>query len=162
AGSGYPLLTLPDGSPGQQCPDGSQPATGARCFHDAYVSGLDGLWRSPSGTYVASAQGIVTSIQNRPPRTMLDGTAIKPRDTASAGRLYLAEEGGQWLGSVEAQLIGRRVDYNDLGYLQRQNLVRVLPYLGYRTLEPFWEIAETETHVYAQLRDNLDGVTLLR
>ncbi|TMQ04353.1 MAG: hypothetical protein E6J90_51640 [Deltaproteobacteria bacterium] len=104
----------------------------------------------------------MTSIQNGPPRMMLDGTTIKPGDSASAGRLYLAKEGGQWLGSLEAQLIGRRVDYNDLGYLQRQNLMRVLPYLGYRTLDPFWEIAETETHVYLQLRENLDRVTLLR
>jgi hypothetical protein len=46
--------------------------------------------------------------------------------------------------------------------LQRQNLIRVFPYLGYRTLDPFWEIAETEAHVYFQARDNLDGVKLLR
>jgi hypothetical protein len=161
-GADYPTMTQPDGGQLQQCPDGSLTAVGARCFHDAYVAGLDGLWRSPSGTYVASAQAIVTSIQQGPPRTMLDGTVIKAGDTASAGRFYVAKEGGQWLGSVETQLIGRRVDYNDLGYLQRQNLVRILPYLGYRTLEPFWEIAETETHVYLQLRENLDGVTLLR
>ena len=40
--------------------------------------------------------------------------------------------------------------------------MRVLPYLAYRTLTPFWEIAETDTHVYAALRDNLDSVKLLR
>src|SRR5213078_1920696 len=43
-----------------------------------------------------------------------------------------------------------------------QNLIRTLPFLAYRTLDPFWEIAETETHVYAATRDNLDGVKLLR
>jgi len=46
--------------------------------------------------------------------------------------------------------------------LQRQNLLRFVPYLAYRTLEPFWEIAETETHVYFATRDSLDGPKLLR
>src|SRR5204862_5568210 len=119
-------------------------------------------WRSTSGSYVVSGQALVTSIQNGPPRTMLDGTVIASGDTSPSGRLYIAKEGGQWLGSVEVQGVGRRVDYNDLGYLQRQNLIRTLPFLAYRTLDPFWEIAETETHVYAATRDNLDGVKLLR
>jgi uncharacterized protein DUF5916 len=60
------------------------------------------------------------------------------------------------------QGIGRRVDHNDLGYMQRQNLLRTLPFLAYRTLDPFWEFAETETHIYASTRNNLDGVSQLR
>lgn len=158
----YPAMTLPDGTQGQQCPDGSTTAVGARCFHDAYAAGLDGSWRSSSGSYVATSQVFVTAIENGPPRTMLDGTVIKSGDASPSGRAYLAKEGGNWRGSVEVQGIGRRVDHNDLGYMQRQNLVRTLPYLAYRTLEPFWELAETETYVYASTRDNLDGVALLR
>lgn len=158
----YPTMTLPGGMPGQQCPDGSSTVLGARCFHDAYVAGIDGSWRSTSGAYVATGQVLLTSIQNGPPRTMLDGTVIKSGDTAAAGRMYLAKEGGHWLGSLEVQAIGKRVDYNDLGFLQRQNLIRFVPYLGYRTLEPLWEIAETETHVYVATRDSLDGVPILR
>jgi hypothetical protein len=158
----YPTTTTTGGEPTQRCPDGSTTPVGARCFHDSYVAGLDGSWRSPSGTYVVAGQGVVTSIQNGPPRTMLDGTVIKSGDTAASGRVYLAKEGGNWLGSVEAEGVGRRVDFNDLGYLTRQNQVRFIPYLAYRTLTPFWEIAETETHVYAATRDNLDGLRLLR
>jgi hypothetical protein len=158
----YPALTGPGGEAQQQCPDGSVVAAGARCFHDSYVAGLDGSWRSSSGTYVAAGQALVTSIQNGPDRTIPDGTVIGSGDASMAGRLYLAKEGGRWLGSVEMQAIGRRVDFNDLGYLQRQNLVRFLPYLAYRTLDPFWEIAEAEARVYAATRDNLDGVKLLR
>lgn len=158
----YPTMTQADGTQVQQCPDGSSVAVGARCFHDNYVVGIDGSWRSASGTYVAAGQALVTSIQNGPPRTMPDGTVIRSGDTSPAGRVYLAKEGGHWLTSLEVQALGRRVDYNDLGFLQRQNLVRVLPYLAYRTLDPFWEIAETETYVAASTRDNLDGTTLLR
>lgn len=158
----YPTTLQPDGTQVQQCPDGSSTAAGARCFHDSYVAGLDGSWRSSSGTYVAAGQVLMTSIQHGPPRTMADGVVIKSGDTSPGGLLYLAKEGGHWLGSLEVQAIGRRVDYNDLGYLQQQNMVHTVPNVGYRTLDPFWEIAETETHVYAATRDNLDGVKLLR
>lgn len=158
----YPTMPQPGGSPTQQCPDGSVTAVGARCFHDGYVAGLDGSWRSNSGTYVAAGQAIATAIENGPPRTLLDGTVVRSGDTSPAGRLYVAKEGGQWLGAVETAVIGRRVDDNDLGYLQRQNLLHILPYLAYRTLDPFWEVAETNTHVYLSARDNFDGVPLLR
>ncbi|MBC7974242.1 MAG: hypothetical protein H7138_04600, partial [Myxococcales bacterium] len=160
--SAYPTVMLPDGTLGQQCPDGSTTDAGARCFHDAYSASVDGSWRSRSGSYVAAGQAFVTAIENGPPRTMPDGKVIKSGDVSPSGRLYLAKEGGHWLGSVEVQGIGRRVDHNDLGFLQRQNLLRTLPFLAYRTLEPFWAIAETETHIYASTRDNLDGVALLR
>jgi hypothetical protein len=158
----YPTMTLPDATQGQLCPDGSTTALGARCFHDAYAAGVDGNWRSSSGAYVVVGQAFATSIQNGPPRTFPDGTVIKSGDTSPSGRVYLAKEGGHWLGSVEIQGVGRRVDHNDLGYMQRQNLVRTLPFLAYRTLEPFWEIAETKTSIYVSTRDNLDGVALLR
>jgi hypothetical protein len=158
----YPTLTQADGSQLEQCPDGTAQRIGARCFHDSYVAEVDGGWRSASGTYVAAGHALVTTIQHGPPRTMADGTVIRAGDTSPAGRVYLAKEGGQWLGSLEVQAIGRRVDYNDLGYLQRQNQVRVVPYLAYRTLDPFWEIAETQTYLSFATRDNLDGTQLLR
>lgn len=158
----YPMTQQPDGSELQRCPGGALTAPGARCFHDSYVAGLDGSWRSDSGSYVAAGQVLLTSIQNGPPRTMSNGVVVESGDTSPAGRLYVAKEGGQWLGSLEAQVIGRRVDFNDLGYQQQQNMIHVVPTLTYRTLEPFWQIAETNTYVYAATRDNLDGVTLLR
>lgn len=161
-GNAYPVTTQSGGEKTQQCPDGTLTEVGARCFHDSYAVGIDGSWRSLSGTYVAAGQVLATLIQNGPPRKMLDGTIIGSGDISPAGLLYLAKEGGQWLGSVEVQAIGRRVDYNDLGYLQRQNLLRFLPYLAYRTLDPFWKVAEAEVHVYTATRDSFDGVKILR
>ncbi len=160
--SEYPRIMDGGGGEMQRCPNGATLQVGSRCFHDSYAAGLDGVWRSPGGTYVASGQGIVTSIQGGPPRTMPDGTIIEAGDTAASGRLYLAKEGGQWLGSVEVEGIGRRVDFNDLGFLQRQNQLRFIPYLAYRSLAPFWEIAEIQGHAYASARNNLDGQALLR
>jgi hypothetical protein len=157
----YPTMAQPDGSELQHCPDGASRPRGARCFHDAYAIGLDGSWRSSSGSYAIAGQALATLIEDGPPRTMPDGTVIKPGDASAAGRLYLAKEGGQWRGSVESEVIGRRVDYNDLGFLQRANHFRATPYLAYRIVEPFWEIAEMETYAMNITRTNLDGFTLL-
>jgi hypothetical protein len=157
----YPTVMSPDGSQTRLCPDGSSQPIGARCFHDAYAAGLDGVWRSPSGTYVAAGQGIATAIEHGPARTLPDGTVIGSGDVDTTGRLYLAKQGGQWLGSVEVERIGRRADFNDLGFLQRQNQQRFVPYLEYRTLTPFWEVAQLSGHVFASLRENLDGLNLL-
>ena len=56
----YPLQ--PNGTPDYAlCPDGSQVAATARCFHDAYVVGPDVRWRSASGDYVVNAQAIVST-----------------------------------------------------------------------------------------------------
>jgi hypothetical protein len=157
----YPTVMQPDGGERQQCPDGATTTRGTRCFHDAYAAGLDGSWRSSSGTYAIAGQALATLIEQGPARTMPDGTVIKPGDASAEGRLYLGKEGGQWRGSLEADVIGRRVDYNDLGYHQRANQRRVVPYLAYRTVEPFWEIAEMESYAFSTQRDNLDGLALL-
>ena len=161
-GGAYPLVMQPDGSEQQQCPDGASVPRGARCFHDAYVAGLDASWRSPSGSYAIAGQAMATLIEHGPARTMPDGTVIKPGDASAEGRLYLAKEGGQWRGSVEADVIGRRVDYNDLGYLPRANQIRFSPYLAYRIVEPFWEVAEMESYVNSIARSNFDGLALIR
>lgn len=159
---GYPLLPQPDGSERQQCPGGAVVARGARCFHDAYAAGLDGSWRSASGSYVIAGQALATLIDEGPARTMPDGTVIESGDAGAQGRLYLAKQGGQWRGSIETDMIGRRVDYNDLGYLPRANQIRVTPYLAYRIASPFWEIAELESYAFSIVRNNLDGLALLR
>ena len=159
--SAYPRVIQSDVGARQQCPDGALTPLGARCFHDAYAAGIDGSWRSSSGSYAIAGQALATLIEHGPARTMPDGTVIKPGDASAEARLYLAKEGGQWRGSLEAEVIGRRVDYNDLGYLQRANQLRVAPYLAYRTVEPFWQIAETETYATSTTRNNLDGVALI-
>ena len=57
---------------GPDCkPDGrrhpSARAPGSRCFHDAYVAGVDGRWRSPSGDYIGDRAGDRHADRERPP-----------------------------------------------------------------------------------------------
>jgi hypothetical protein len=161
----YPVV--PSASPSrrsdQLCPSGDQVAPGQRCFHDAYVGGVDARWRSESGDYAASGQVIGTVMQSGPTRTLLDGTVVRPGDVGPAVQARLAKEGGKhWSGSVLYQMHGRTTDYNDLGYMQRQNEHRGDVNLDYRTLEPLGPTLETRSGLQYRERDNLDGLNLTR
>jgi hypothetical protein len=158
--------TLPGAGPGMptraRCPQPDalgQPIDvpkGARCFHDAYVGSLDAHWRSPSGEYVISGQAVGTMIQNGPPRTLLDGTEIKSGDIAPAISVMAAKEGGTFTYQVDYVGHGRKVDYNDLGFMERQNRHRFHGEVAFNTLKPRGPTLETRTWLSYAESDNLD------
>jgi hypothetical protein len=156
---GYPaLMTTP---PTQLCPSGATPPVGSACFHDGYVGGLDALFRSPSGTYVANGAFIVSYIHGGSSVMQADGTTIDAGDSAPGGWLRLAKEGGKHLLlSAEYTGAGRHLDYNDLGYMQRQNVQTLQASVGWRTLEPgAYTVDTTSAFVVSQSR-NLDWLDL--
>jgi hypothetical protein len=159
---GYASLPGP-GAPSMMCPSGTVVALGARCFHDVYVAGVDGRWRSPSGEYVVTGQAIGSLVANGPPRTLLDGTVIKSGDTGPAVSLHAGKEGGStFAGAADVEVEGRRVDFNDLGFMARQNIVKTHVNLEYRTLVPRGATLETHSTIdYAQ-QDNLDALNQFR
>src|SRR5262249_9697020 len=69
-----PDFAYPATPGGELCPSGTAATLGSRCFHDAYVGGLDGRWRSPSGTYAIVGQAIGSLVEHGPSRQFLDGT----------------------------------------------------------------------------------------
>jgi hypothetical protein len=145
-----------------RCPGGEEVRPGARCFHDAYVAGVDGRWRSPGGDYVAEAQVAGSLIQEGPPRTMPDGTVIASGDASPMGEGRVAKEGGSVVWEVEYEGTGRRADYNDLGFMRRQNQHHVFGGVWYRTLAPWWETLETKTGVAIFDGETLDLLNLER
>jgi hypothetical protein len=154
---GYPMS-----SPTQQlCPGGQILPLDSRCFHDAYVGGVDALLRSPSGDYVASGAFVQSWIHGGPSRTLADGTVVNPGATASGGGLRLAKEGGKHiLASAEYNGAGRTLDYNDVGYMQRQNFHELKGSIGYRTLDAGEHTIDTTTALEVSGRRNLSGVDL--
>jgi len=159
----YPMLPAPSGGPRLQlCPGGEEVRFGDRCFHDAYVGGVDARWRSPSGDYVVIGQLVGTLIEDGPARTMPDGTVIADGDTSPAGVLVATKEGGNWRGELSYVGRGRRVDFNDLGYMQRQNQHSFFAGVRYVTLAPWWETRETDTGLGVFERDTLDFLNLER
>jgi hypothetical protein len=147
----------------QRCPQGETSRIGDRCFHDAYVGSVDFVWKSPSGEYAIRGQGTGSAIANGPTRTLPDGTVIGSGDLGAGGTLRLSKQGGEhWVvdGTLAAQ--SRKLDFNDLGFMQRQNDARAGAYAEYRTLEPWFLFIETHTSLLAYGQNNLDGLALAR
>lgn len=162
-GGVYPTVpvTPPTAPTEQVCPVGTNVPIGAQCFHDAYVAGADALWRSPGGDYVASGAFVESWIRQGPTRVLLDGTRIGPGDHGPAGWLRLAKEGGKHvLASLEYTGAGRRLDYNDVGYMPRQNLHELKAALGWRNLEAGAHTIDRQLSLEVTERRNLDGVDL--
>jgi hypothetical protein len=152
----------PEAAPGESfCPDGAAVARGARCFHDAYVAELDARWRP--GDYAVSGQVYATRISDGPPQQLADGTTIQAGDGGSGGEVYLAKEGGaSWLAGAFAGAVSRRTNFNDLGFMSRQNMVYGGTSLAYRTLAPWGVTRETSTAFETVGIANLDLVPQVR
>jgi hypothetical protein len=156
---GYPLV--PNDPQHQLCPSGVMPAAGSRCFRDSYVTGIDALWRSPSGDYVANGALIESLVSGGPPATQLDGTLIASGAHSPGGWLRVAREGGKHLlASASYSGAGRYLDYNDLGFMPRQNLHELKTSVGYRTLEPAGFTVETTSALEVTQRRSLSGLDL--
>jgi hypothetical protein len=158
--SGYP----PVGA-NSLCPSGAQVMPGSRCFHDAYLGGIDGFWRSESGNYMVAGQAVESLIENGPPPdqspALLDGTKINSGDHAPGGWLRIAKEGGKpFIWATEYTYAGKKLDYNDLGFQLRQNLHEFKASLGYRTFDAGNYTIDTTTLLELDVRRNLAGLDL--
>jgi hypothetical protein len=145
------------------CPGGDEAAVGARCTHDAYVGSVDGVWRSPDGETVATARAIASVMKHGPPRTLRDGTVIGDGDAGYGAQLTAGREGGAGLAwNTQYQHASRRLDFNDLGYMERQNHHYYYGSFEYRTFEPIGPTIETKTWIEVSGRHNLDGEKVSR
>jgi hypothetical protein len=157
----YPALP---GSPARvRCPQGELVASDERCFHDAYVAGLDLVWRSPQGEYAVRGQAYGSAIENGPTRQLADGTHIQSGDLGAGGTLRLSKQGGEhWLLDATFAAHSRKLDFDDLGFMERQNELRGGAYVEYRTLAPWLMLLETHSSALAYAANNLDGLALAR
>jgi hypothetical protein len=143
------------------CPNGISVPLGGRCTHDAYVGAVDGRWRSADGDFSGTAQVVGSALRDGPTRRFRDGTAVASGDTGVGGTVKLAKEGGvPWVGEVSYEGASRKLDYNDLGYMRRQNLHSFSADLEYRTLSPWLFTNETHSRIELFRRLNTDGLVL--
>ena len=74
-----------------------------------------------------------------------------PATSRAAGRCYVGKEGGtNWLWSFRQYLSGRKLEFNDVGYLERKNDYQGYLAVTYRTLQPWWRTIETNTTLQAE------------
>ena len=145
------------------CPDGSFVGATDRCFHDSYVGGPDLRWRSPSGDYVLNAQTVVSGVTEGPPRQLLDGTVIEPGDVGWGGFFDFQKQGGKhWLFEAEYDVASKALDYNDVGFMPRQNLHHIDLTGEYRTTEPWGKTLETHWRGEFFDRESFSGLNLAR
>lgn len=143
------------------CPTGERVTSGSRCFHDAYVGAVDTRWRSADGAWALTSQVVGSAIHEGPTRTLRDGTSIRPGDLGLGGEVKLAKEGGvPWVGDILYRGASAKLDFNDAGYMRRQNLHEVAANLEYRTLEPWFVTIETHSRFEFFARRNTDGLRL--
>src|SRR6185436_15730225 len=91
------------------------------------------------------------------------GVVIKSGDAGPAVSVKAAKEGGKnVIAQVDYEGYGKKVDFNDLGYMQRQNLHKAHGFVEYRTLDPRGPTLETHTFLELNERDSLDGKNQLR
>jgi uncharacterized protein DUF5916/cellulose/xylan binding protein with CBM9 domain len=130
-------------------------------FGDAYLGGLDGRWRSPAAQYVVSGAFIQSYIRGGVDQLQPDGTEIGPGATSPGGWLRVAKEGGKHLlWSAEYTGAGRYLQYNDVGYMARQNLHLLKASVGWRELQPGAYTVEKATAFEVTQNRNLSGLDL--
>ena len=162
--SQYPSYAPPDGSaPRAICPGGEELGPGSRCTHDAYVGGVDGLWRSVDGEILLSGQALASVMRHGATRTLRDGTKIGDGDVGYGTQLIATREGGSGLAwNAQYQFASRKLDFNDLGYMERQNQHFYYGNFEYRTFEPLGPTIETKTWIEVAGRYDLDLVKVSR
>jgi len=149
------------GATGRVCPTGAPPIGDGRCFRDAYTGGVDALWRPAGNKVVASAQVIGSVVEHGPRETQLDGTPIDPGNHGYGAWARIAKDGGQLvLADLTYTGLGRRLTFNDLGFMLRQNLHEVKAGVELRSLEPGPHTLERHLRLDVTTRRNLDGLDL--
>ena len=159
----FPTYLPPGGTTLQVCPDGTEVPRGQRCTHDAYVGGLDSLWRSTDNEILLAGQAVASVIEHGPARTFRDGTTVGSGDAGGGGQLVFTREGGSGFAwNAQYQFASSKLDFNDLGFMERQNVHFYYANLEYRTYGPIGPTIET--HSFAELtgRYNLDGTLVNR
>jgi hypothetical protein len=145
---------------------GSTTLDDSNAFRDAYLGGFDGRWRSRSADYVVSGAFVQSYIHGGPPASdpvtmQPDGTRIGAGATGPGGWLRVAKEGGKhFLWSADYTGAGRLLQYNDVGYMARQNLHVLKAVIGWRQLEPGAHTLEKSAAFEVTENRNLSGLDL--
>lgn len=156
----YPRVQGESGKTALLCPNGEEAPPGERCTHSAYALAIDGRYRFLENNYSLTGQVAGTLVHDGPPREQLDGTVIRSGDVAPAGKLVLRKEGGGHIrGGFTYEVHGRNVDYNALGYMQRQNSQVVDMWMEYGTNGPWSRFKDGFLGFYFWGNQTLDFVS---
>ncbi len=157
ASGDYPQVEGPGGKLHTLCPGDEEVPTGQRCFHNAYAAGIDGKYRFEGGDYSIAGQVVGSLIEGGPEREQPDGTILRSGDASPGGKLQFKKEGGGHLRSgITYSILGKTIDFNDLGYMQRQNAQSAEGFLEYDSNGPFSQFNDGFAGMYLWDNETLE------
>lgn len=147
------------GGPREQklCPSGVATPSVESCFNDAYVSSVDWRWSSDDADWVSVGQLTQSMLRGGPPRYVPDGSVVEPNQLGFGAFTQLIKQSGNFVGDVNLELADRNLDYNDLGYAERSNLIGWSTNLEYR-LPRVWPLIESKLHLNYLAARNVAGI----
>jgi hypothetical protein len=142
------------------CTEGGAPVS-ARCASGSETAGIDWLLR-PAGLLIAG-QLVASRMATGANRVLRGGVTLRPGDVGVGGQLKIArEDGDNVLFSATLSYVSPRLDLNDGGYLERQNLVWQKARLTLRTLKPGRLAREGDVFLEVGARQTAAGTSLER
>lgn len=141
------------------CPSGVRVPAQVSCFNDAYVSSVDWRWSSDEEDWVSVGQLTQSVLQGGPPRYVPDGSVVEPNRLGFGAFTQLIKQSGNFVGDLNLELADRNLDYNDLGYAERSNLIGWSANLEYR-LPRVWPLIESKLHFDYLAARNVAGIDL--
>lgn len=161
--SEYVQFEGPGGERRELCPGGEELPSGQRCFRNAYVLAADGRYRFLDNNYSIQAQVAATMTDGGPPLALRDGTVIQSREIGPVARVWLRKDGGGNIrAGVNYDIHGKKAYYNDLGFMQRQNLQLAEGWIEWVTNGPFGRFNDGFAGTYAWDTENLDWINVGR
>lgn len=139
------------------CPSGVLAPVQTSCFNDAYVSSVDWRWSSADADWVSVGQLTQSMLQGGPPRYVPDGSVVAPNQLGFGAFTQLIKQSGNFVGDLNLELADRNLDYNDLGYAERSNLIGWSTNLEYR-LPRIWPLIESKLHFNYLAARNIAGI----
>jgi hypothetical protein len=146
---------------GDFCPGGGPRGADGRCTHDATTASVDMTWRSADGGYLSHATVFGSVLSGGPTRTLRDGVPIGSGDTGLGWLIQGAKASGRFTGRLVYEAASPRLDLNDAGFLQTQNVHRLLSTIWWREFD-WGPTRRISTGLEFAARNSWDGVRTLR
>ncbi|MCF8449486.1 MAG: carbohydrate binding family 9 domain-containing protein [Taibaiella sp.] len=118
--------------------------------NNSYISLMNTNVNRKEKSYNANVSALLFKFADKANRYGISGSADMSRlylpaatDVGYRGMLNVGKQSGNYTWFLQAKAISDRFNPNDLGYLDRNNIVSYLYYNTYNTYKPFWHINTT-------------------
>jgi hypothetical protein len=122
--------------------------------NNSYISLVNTNVSRKENSYDANVSALLFKFADKANRYGVSGSAdvsqlIYPgnTDVGYRGMLNFGKQSGNYTWSVQTKAISDRFNPNDLGYLDRNNIISAVCYNIYNTYKPFWKINTTYNKV---------------